>query len=191
LKRIGIFLGVIGAALVGLFLVILWYLGYYQSGRSSLGGIMGQMMGTTGTDGTMLAMPTAVWVSIVILAVLMIIGIVGLGYFLAYPEIRSNPAPPTTPEAPAPQAGSEMNWAVLMRTSKSDEKKVLEVLAAHSGTYLQKFVVKEAGLSKLKTHRVVSRLAERGVVMVERSGNTNQVSLAPWVKPESRVSTTS
>jgi uncharacterized membrane protein len=39
-------------------------------------------------------------------------------------------------------------------------------------------------LSKLKTHRIVSRLVERGVVSVERSGNPNQASLAPWVKAE-------
>ena len=71
-----------------------------------------------------------------------------------------------------------------MRTSKPEEKKVLEVLVAHQGSYLQKFVVKEAGLSRLKTHSIISRLAERGVVSVERSGNTNQVSLAPWVKSE-------
>ncbi len=75
-----------------------------------------------------------------------------------------------------------MSWEVLMRTAKPEEQKVLGVLAAHDGSYLQKFVVKEAGLSKLKTHRIVSRLAERGVVTVERSGNTNQVTLAPWVR---------
>lgn len=32
----------------------------------------------------------------------------------------------------------------------------------------------------LKTHRIVARLAEKGIVAVERSGNTNQVSLGPW-----------
>jgi hypothetical protein len=31
-----------------------------------------------------------------------------------------------------------------MRTSKDDERKVLKVLVAHGGSYLQKFVVKPA-----------------------------------------------
>ncbi len=143
---------------------------------------MGQMMGTGGSNGMTYSMPQGVWAGVVVLFVLVIVGVVGLGYFLAFPEIRTSAAP--QPEAPiaGQRGGSEMSWAVLMRTSNPEEKKVLEVLAAHDGSYLQKFVVKEAGLSRLKTHRIVSRLSERGVVTVERSGNTNQVSLAPWVR---------
>ena len=187
MRKVPTFLSVIGASLGGLFLVLVWYLADYQSGHASLGGFMGQMMGGTGPYGTALGMPTWVWVAIVGLTVLLVLGVVGLGYFLAYPEIRTVPAPPIV-AASVPQDRSDLSWAVLMRTSKPEEKKVLEVLAAHDGTYLQKFVVKEAGLSRLKTHRIVSRLAERGVVSVERSGNTNQVSLAAWMKPEAGVS---
>ena len=172
---------------MGLMLVILWYLADYQSGRASFGGFMGQMMGTEGTYGMVLGMPTWVWAAIAGLTALLAVGIVGVGYFLAYPEIRSAQASTAVP-ASVPQGESALSWAVLMRTSKPEEKKVLEVLAAHGGSYLQKFVVKEAGLSKLKTHRIVSRLAERGVVTVERSGNTNQLSLAAWMKPETSVS---
>jgi uncharacterized membrane protein len=58
------------------------------------------------------------------------------------------------------------------------------VLAAHDGKYLQKFIVKETGLSKLKTHRIVSRLAERGIVTAVSSGNTNEVSLSPWLQQD-------
>ena len=144
-------------------------------------------MGSTGAYGMALGMPTWVWVAIAGLTVLLVLGVVGLGYFLAYPEIRAGPALQTV-AASAPQDRSDLSWAVLMRTSKPEEKKVLEVLAAHDGTYLQKFVVKEAGLSKLKTHRIVSRLAERGVVSIARSGNSNQVSLATWMKPAGDVS---
>lgn len=139
------------------------------------------MMGTTGPYGMPLGMPAWVWVAIAGFASLLVVAIVGLGYFLAYPEIKTAPMPPS-PSVLAPAAKPELSWAVLMRTSKPEERRVLEVLAAHGGAYLQKLVVKEAGLSKLKTHRIVSRLAERGVVSVERSGNTNQVSLAAWVR---------
>ncbi len=68
-----------------------------------------------------------------------------------------------------------------MRTSKPDEKRVLEVLSSHNGAYLQKLIVKEAELSKLKIHRIISRFAERGIVTVTKNGNTNLVRLATWL----------
>ena len=195
MKKVTIFLGLIGLSVAGLVLVLLWYLTDYQSGHASLGGVMGQMMGGSGTSEMGLAMPQGVWFALVGLIILVVAGAVGFVYFLAYPEIKTGETPRANVGPEVPLGQPEMSWAVLMRTSNADEKKVLSVLAAHDGTYLQKFVVKEAGLSKLKTHRIVSRLAERGIVSVERSGNTNQVSLSPWVrsetaKPASGVSST-
>jgi hypothetical protein len=80
---------------------------------------------------------------------------------------------------PAPKADS---WPVLLRTSKPDERKVLEVLAAHDGKYLQKYISRESGLGKLRTHRIIARFVERGIVTASKSGNTNEVSLADWLK---------
>ncbi len=184
LRRTTGFLLLVVADVVALVTLLTWYLVSYQPRGGSVGGVMGQMMGGGGANG-MTAMPGGVWAALVVLIVVAMAGVVGLGYFLAYPEIRlgPGPAPPVAAQPHAtPEGGPQMSWEVLMRTAKPEEQKVLEVLAAHDGSYLQKFVVKEAGLSKLKTHRIVSRLAERGVVTVERSGNTNQVTLAPWVK---------
>lgn len=155
----------------------------YVSAGSSHGGFYGWMMGQMGSGAGAGASgaPGGAWVAVVALAAVGVVAVAGLGYALAYPEIKPtglSPAP-----TPQPGAGSkEMSWDFLVRTSKEDERKVLGVLAAHGGGYLQKFVVKESGLSKLKTHRIVARLAERGVVTVQKSGNTNQVSLAPWVR---------
>jgi uncharacterized membrane protein len=70
--------------------------------------------------------------------------------------------------------------SIVLRTLKPEERKVVGVLDAHGGTYLQKFITKESGLSRLKTHRVVAALSERGIVHVEKSGNTNEVSLVDW-----------
>ncbi|MDG6910673.1 MAG: hypothetical protein JRN08_09925 [Nitrososphaerota archaeon] len=169
------------AALVAMAALVAVYLlaGSPQGGL--YGWMMGQMSGGGGMGGVGSGAPAGTWVAFVGIAVLGVVGAVGLAYSLAYPEIKQAPSP----QAPAPETGAsaaEMSWDVLIRTSKEDEKRVLGVLAAHGGSYLQKFVVKESGLSKLKTHRIVARLAERGVVSVVRSGNTNQVSLAPWVK---------
>ncbi len=182
MKRVVSFALLIVASLVAFVVLAAWYLNQYQPSGGSVGGMWGQMMGSGGTNGMTYSMPQGVWAGVVALFALAMVGVVGLGYFLVFPEIRTNAVPRQEQPVASQGGGAEMSWAVLMRTSNAEEKKVLEVLAAHGGSYLQKFVVKEAGLSRLKTHRIVSRFAERGVVTVERSGNTNQVSLAPWVR---------
>ncbi|MGQ9718757.1 MAG: helix-turn-helix transcriptional regulator [Nitrososphaerales archaeon] len=77
-------------------------------------------------------------------------------------------------------------YDVVIKTLKSDERQVLEVLKSHNGTYLQKWIRKEAGLSRLKTHRIVAKLAERGIVTVRAYGNTNEVTLSSWLRPDSQ-----
>ena len=94
---------------------------------------------------------------------------VGVVYFLVVPEMKNY----------ASSSGKE-TISVVLRTLKPEERKVVEVLDVHGGTYLQKFITKEAGLSRLKTHRVVAALSERGIVHVEEKGNTNEVSLVKW-----------
>jgi hypothetical protein len=96
---------------------------------------------------------------------------VGVIYFLVLPEMKNY----------AVGTGSGKDAvAVVLRTLKPEERKVVGVLDVHGGAYLQKYITKEAGLSRLKTHRVVAALSERGVVQVEHRGNTNEVTLAKW-----------
>jgi len=97
--------------------------------------------------------------------------VVGVIYFLVLPEMKNYVS--TT-------GGGKDAAAVVLRTLKPEERKVVGVLDVHGGTYLQKYITKEAGLSRLKTHRVVAALSERGIVIAERKGNTNEVSLAKW-----------
>jgi uncharacterized membrane protein len=63
-----------------------------------------------------------------------------------------------------------------------DERKVLDVLNSHDGKYLQKYIRSETGLSRLQTHRIVARLADRGVVSVKQVGNTNEVLVSDWLR---------
>lgn len=140
--------------------------------------MMGQMEGNTYAGG-MQQMPSGVWVGLLVLAAVAIVGVAGFVYYVTLPEIavKSDTRPPEKP----PEADPGQSWSALVRTSSPEERKVLEVLKAHGGKYLQKFVVKESGLSRLKTHRILSRFAERGVIYAERKGNTNEISLAPWL----------
>jgi len=94
---------------------------------------------------------------------------VGVIYFLVLPEMKDYVS-----------GNGKDTISIVLRTLKPEEREVVSVLDAHGGTYLQKFITKEAGLSRLKTHRVVAALSERGIVHVEKRGNTNEVSLAKW-----------
>jgi uncharacterized membrane protein len=95
--------------------------------------------------------------------------VVGVIYFLVLPEMKNY------------VSGNGIDAvSVVLRTLKPEERKVVEVLDVHGGTCLQKYITKEAGLSRLKTHRVVAALSERGIVRAERKGNTNEVALVKW-----------
>ena len=94
---------------------------------------------------------------------------VGVIYFLVLPEMKSYVS-----------GNGKEAASIVIRTLKPDERKVITVLDTHGGKYLQKYITKESGLSRLKTHRVVAALSERGIVQVEKSGNTNEVTLAKW-----------
>jgi uncharacterized membrane protein len=95
---------------------------------------------------------------------------VGIVYFLVIPEIR------TYYQADREMISDKVAQQIR-RTLNSDERKIIEVLEAHGGTYLQKYISKEAELSRLKTHRIIARFSERGLVQVAKKGNTNEVSL--------------
>jgi len=97
--------------------------------------------------------------------------VVGIIYFLVLPEMKNYVAG---------TGGGKEGVSVVLRTLKPEERKVVGVLDVHGGTYLQKYITKEAGLSRLKTHRVIATLSERGIVIAEKKGNTNEVSLAKW-----------
>lgn len=59
----------------------------------------------------------------------------------------------------------------------TEEQQIVDFLERQGGKALQKEIARELNLSRLKTHRLVSSLRRRGVVEVERWGNTNLVKL--------------
>jgi uncharacterized membrane protein len=107
----------------------------------------------------------------------------GAAYFLARPKMRAIDYSPTenTAGSSAPQ-NVLAPYVSVSKTLTPEERKVFDVLVAHDGKYLQKYIRAETGLSRLKTHRIVSRLAERGIVTLEKSGNTNEVHVSSWLQ---------
>jgi uncharacterized membrane protein len=115
-----------------------------------------------------------------ILIAVVVVSVAGLIYFLLFPEIRigqTKTKRSTLEKSKKPEAIES-----IRRTLNKDEQKILEVLENHKGKYLQKYLGKEAGLSRLKTHRILARFAERGIVSLEKRGNTNEVKLEEWLK---------
>ena len=223
MRRLHVFLLVLGIALavlltLGFFSLYLssaapsyygssWF-GQMWSGMTRSGvnsGGMGGMMGNGGS-GSANSSPSFVWLIPAALIAVCAAAIVGVAFYLAFPELRyirgsmcgpvkteAASAPAKIQEVAAPVSGPvsptvstvspvSNSCEVLLKTMTADEQKVLNVLIAHNGKYLQKYVVKEAGLSRLKTHRIVARFAERGIVTVKEFGNTNEIFLSDWVK---------
>jgi uncharacterized membrane protein len=154
------------------------------------GGMMGNggmMNGNGGTPVQNTALPYF-GVAFAVLVGITVVGIVGIAYYVALPEIRIGVAPTICETIQKETPGTEKMEAActpldsVFKTLSSSERKVVDVLASHDGKYLQKYIRNETGLSRLQTHRVVARLAERGIVTLEKTGNTNQVLLADWLK---------
>ncbi|MCW4014910.1 MAG: hypothetical protein NWF06_00920 [Candidatus Bathyarchaeota archaeon] len=122
-------------------------------------------------------------VLLIIIVAIAIIGIGGLTYFYVFPEIRTQTQPPQTPNNSNHKNNQNLSsYESVLKTLNEDERKVVTVLKNHNGKYLQKYIRHEAGLSRLKTHRILARFAERGIVTLQKTGNTNQVTLAEWLK---------
>ncbi|MDG6999378.1 MAG: hypothetical protein JRN15_09725 [Nitrososphaerota archaeon] len=204
MRRLSIFALSLGAALILLAVLISWYVLSYQAGNATMSNMMGQMMGSQYST-TLNPMPAYFWASMIALFAVLTVGLVGAVYYLAYPEIRQSKAsvyetsknlsespaapgiiPSSNPVKSSTADSSKESWSALLRTSTPEEKRILEVLSAHNGVHLQKLIVKETGLSKLRTHRIISRFAGRGIVNVTKSGNTNEVRLAPWLNQPSQ-----
>lgn len=179
-----ILLLIISISLIITLFLVSFYLTSYTS-NSPQTGWMNDMwcMGGTAPNGTV-SQPY-LWLIPVGLAGIAIVGVVGTVYFFVFPEIRTDFPVKKKSDIRQPSLNTLSSpYSTVYRTLKPDEKKVLEVLTAHDGKYLQKYIRKEAKLSRLKVHRILARLTERGVVSLEKSGNTNEVILADWLKPE-------
>src|SRR4030065_1951360 len=163
--------------------------GYYPNGMMGgqgsgmMGGMMGGNWGSSSPVQTQVATQNAVF-PLVGLAALIGAAVMGTGgaiYYFTGPKIRITEPVSKTIVDQTPQ-NTVTPFASVSKTMTAEERKVLDVLISHNGKYLQKYIRAETGLSRLKTHTVVSRLAERGIVTLERSGNTNEVQLSSWLQ---------
>jgi len=114
------------------------------------------MMGGGGVTTT-----SYLWIIPVALIALVVVSVIGVGFYLAFPQLRyvkRTCEQPNANNASAESVGNNVevinNSAtgfntcnVVLKTMTPEEQKVLNVLLAHQGKYLQKYVGKEAGCS--------------------------------------------
>ncbi len=67
------------------------------------------------------------------------------------------------------------NSSVLLSFLSQDEKKLVNALIESNGKVLQAEVTRLPGMTKVKSHRVVQRLVDRGVIEKDSVGKTNVV----------------
>jgi hypothetical protein len=149
---------------------------FHNTGYGGNGGMMGQG-GSTSVNPLMPYFGAL----FIVLVSLVIVGVIGLTYYLVYPQI---PVGTIHNAENQPATNSASAYASVAKTLTPEELKVITALNAHNGKYLQKYISKETGLSRLKTHRIIARLAQREIVTLEKVGNTNQVTFADWLKQE-------
>jgi hypothetical protein len=153
------------------------------NGHGGMGGMMSQTPTPTTTASSMLPYYGVLFA---VLIAITIVSVIGISYYLVYPQIRMGPTPSITTSA-QPTIGASTSASAYESVSKTlteDERKIITVLQTHEGKYLQKYIKAETGLSRLQTHRILARLANRGIVSLEKTGNTNQVLLADWLNPK-------
>jgi len=161
---------------------------YYSNGMmgNQWSGMMSNMMsGNWNQDSTVQASATSQNVFLPLIGFVALIGaaLTGTGgavYYLKFPKIGlTEPVTMSTVNDISQEAVTP--YESVSKTLTSEERTVLDVLVSRDGEYLQKYIRAETGLSRLKTHRIVSRLAERGIVTLEKTGNTNEVHLSSWL----------
>jgi uncharacterized membrane protein len=80
------------------------------------------------------------------------------------------------------QENLKKNTSVILKLMNADEKKLIEILVNNNGKALQAQLTRLPGMNKVKSHRIVKKLIERGVIKIEKYGKTNFITLNDEIK---------
>ncbi|MFH1545205.1 MAG: super-infection exclusion protein B [archaeon] len=70
----------------------------------------------------------------------------------------------------------------LIQFLNKDEKAVIQKILENNGKVFQSEISRIEGIGKLKSHRILQRLSDRGVIEIEKHGKTNIVKLTKNIK---------
>ena len=79
-------------------------------------------------------------------------------------------------------ASLKKNTGILLQFLNPEERKLVNLLIENNGKALQAELTRLPGMSKVKSHRIVQRLIDRGVIEKDSVGKTNVVKFSKEVK---------
>jgi uncharacterized membrane protein len=152
---------------------------FYFSGSGGAGRGFGSQSNQSSLD------QRSLW--LFVFAVPLAVALVVTVYAVLFPQIKVDKKPALTTAAQTTAEKSQTLEAV-MRVLNADEQKVINALGSSvDGAMLQKDIRWKTGLSRVKTHRVLARLAARGIVKAEKYYNTNRIVLADWIASDKKT----
>jgi len=136
------------------------------------------MSGVSGMMGERSGLGSFLWPTVLTTSTAVMV--IAIAYVILFPSIRYSTETEPKEETSTPTASLDpMN--IVMRVAKPDERAALGILRDSGGICLQKDITYKTGLSKLKIHRIVARLAERGIIQVRKVGKTNEIRVPAWL----------
>ncbi len=105
------------------------------------------------------------------------IGILTGGIYLSYfyPELRERIHGKEISSNPT-------SLDVLLYISTDDEVEVIKSIQSRLPKAYKFEIARDTGLSRMRVHRILTRLNERGIVKIVKDGRYSQVYLMDWVK---------
>jgi len=74
------------------------------------------------------------------------------------------------------------NTDVLLKLLNPEERKVVNLLVENNGKILQAEATRLPGMTKVKSHRIIRRLLDRGVIETEKLGKTKIIRFTKEIK---------
>ncbi len=76
----------------------------------------------------------------------------------------------------------QTNLGIIMKFLSPDDREIVDLLLQKDGRTTQSEIARLPGMSRLKAHRIVRKLEERGIVHVEKYGKINSVRIVDELK---------
>jgi|Deesub1362B_J571_1020462.scaffolds.fasta_scaffold00003_679 predicted DNA-binding transcriptional regulator len=162
------------------FLISIYLIGMHTASSSFMGGMEEMMRRMMGAHSWNLHVPIYIWILTFSFLIITLVGVFGILYNVI---TRKSPEPSDKQifeqRSVKPQPMDLLND--ILKVLKNDERRVLELLIKNNGKMYQKDIRWETGYTRLKTHRIITRLIERGIVKKRAVGNTNEIILEDWI----------
>jgi apolipoprotein N-acyltransferase len=76
------------------------------------------------------------------------------------------------------------NIDIIMKFLSPEDREIVQLLISKEGMTTQSEIARLPGMSRLKAHRIVKKLEDRGIVHVEKYGKVNMVRIVDELKAQ-------